>query len=165
MSSRELHSASADATQRMGRTLAPLLLPGDVISLTGDLGAGKTQFAKGAAAGLGVPENVASPTFNILVVHPGRLVLNHFDLYRLERADQLEDIDFYGVLESGGVSLIEWGDRFAGALPDDVLTVEIAIVGDDDRRLRVTGSGRRSRELLAAWADAVTADVDPGERP
>ena len=85
------------------RALAPLLVAGDVVLLSGDLGAGKTQLTKGVAEGLGVAEPVTSPTFNILLVHQGRLPLYHFDLYRLERADELEDLDYYATLEADGV--------------------------------------------------------------
>ena len=102
---------------------------------------------KGVAAGLGVAEPVTSPTFNILLVHPGRLPLYHFDLYRLERAEQLEDIDFYGTLEAGGVSRRSSGATGSPtALPDDRLAVRIA---HHRRRRRASSRSRRSRAALA----------------
>lgn len=156
-----LRSGSAAHTVSLGRRLAPLLLPGDVISLTGDLGAGKTCLVKGVAEGLGVAGRVTSPTFNILLAHPGRLTLNHFDLYRLEREAQLDDIDFWGTLESGGVSFIEWGDRFPHALPADRLDVSLRIDGDEERSLTVEPTGPRSRSLAERW----TAACGPGEGP
>ena len=123
--------------------------------LSGDLGAGKTQLTKGLAAGLGVAEPVTSPTFNILLVHQGRLPLYHFDLYRLERAEQLEDLDFCGTLEADGVSVVEWGDRFAEALPADGLVVShAASTGDDERGLEVRAARPRGERLALAWADA-----------
>lgn len=152
-----LASGSARQTVSFGRRLASLLEAGDVIVLAGDLGAGKTCLVKGVAEGLGILEPVTSPTFNILLVHRGRLVLNHFDLYRLDRAEQLEDIDFWGTLESGGVSFIEWGDRFPGALPGDRLEVEIRISGDEARELALQASGSRSSALAEAWARACAA--------
>lgn len=142
-------------TQRAGEMLAGLLAPNDVVTLTGDLGAGKTCLVKGVARGLGVAEHVTSPTFNIMVVHQGRLGLYHFDLYRLERAVELEDIDFWGALEAGGASFIEWGERFPEALPDDHLAVTISIEPDETRRLTLAPTGSRSAALAAAWAGAV----------
>lgn len=144
-------------TRELGEELAAFLAPGDVISLSGDLGAGKTAFVKGLARGLEVNGPVTSPTFNILVVHQGPLPLNHFDLYRLERAEQLEDIDFWGVLEGDGVSAIEWGDKFASELPADRLGISITLSDEGGRVLEVTADGPRSRVALDAWRDAVEA--------
>jgi tRNA threonylcarbamoyladenosine biosynthesis protein TsaE len=147
-------------TAEAGRRLAPLLLPDDVLSLSGDLGAGKTCLVQGIAAGLGATGHVASPTFNILLVHRGRLTLNHMDLYRLDRADQLEDIDFYATLESGGVTAIEWGDRFPEAMPDDRLEVAIGLgEGERDRILTLEGTGPRSATLAREWAAACSEMV------
>lgn len=142
---------SADATEQAGELLATLLEPGDVVALAGDLGAGKTCLVQGVARGLGVAEPVTSPTFNLLLVHPGRLPLYHFDLYRLERAEELEDIDFFETLESDGASFIEWGDRFPEALPEDHLLVVIHREGECERRFEVVASGDRSEQLAAAW--------------
>ena len=149
-----LHTSNERETEVIGMRLARVLKPGDVVSLSGDLGAGKTHFVKGVAEELGVPEPVTSPTFNILLVHPGRLTLFHFDLYRLERVGQLEDIDFWGTLEADGVSFIEWGDRFPGALPDDRLEVGIHREDVERRRFDVTAYGERSTRLAADWAAA-----------
>jgi len=152
-----IQTASEQETANAGRMLAELVQPGDVITLTGDLGAGKTCLVKGVARGLGVVESVTSPTFNILLVHRGRLDLNHFDLYRLERAEELEDIDFWGTLESGGVSFVEWGERFRTALPDDHLAVTIEIASEQARTLTLDPTGPRSAALAAAWAGALRA--------
>ncbi len=154
-----LHTASERETAEAGRLLAPLLAPNDVVALTGDLGAGKTVLAKAVAAGLGVQEPVISPTFNMLLVHPGRLSLYHFDLYRLDDEAQLEDIDFYATLEAGGVSLIEWGERFPDALPPDHLAVVLTIAGDEERDIELVPHGERSEELAAAWAALAGGDL------
>jgi tRNA threonylcarbamoyladenosine biosynthesis protein TsaE len=146
-----LATRSAAETARAGELLAELLEPGDVIALAGDLGAGKTCLVQGVARGLGVSEPVTSPTFNLLIVHRGRLTLNHFDLYRLEQSEQLEDLDFAGVLESGGVSLIEWGDRFEGELPPGYLAAALNLRPEDARLIEIRGVGRRHRELAEAW--------------
>lgn len=150
-----IETASQPATGALGGVLAPLLGAGDVIILSGDLGAGKTQLTKGIARGLGVAEPVTSPTFNILLVHEGRLPLYHFDLYRLEKAEQLEDLDYWGTLEADGIGVIEWGDRFADALPADGVVVRIAITGDDTRSLELSALGARGAELISEWARAV----------
>jgi tRNA threonylcarbamoyladenosine biosynthesis protein TsaE len=158
-----IRTRSAAETVLAGLALAPCLRAGDVVVLTGDLGAGKTTLTQGVAEGLGVQEPVVSPTFNILVVHQGRLTLNHLDLYRLAREQELEDIDFYGTLESGGVSLIEWGDRFLGALPPDRLEVSLHLEDAKGRSIEVGGTGKRSAELAAAWlaACARTPELGP----
>ncbi|MDI6712665.1 MAG: tRNA (adenosine(37)-N6)-threonylcarbamoyltransferase complex ATPase subunit type 1 TsaE [Anaerosomatales bacterium] len=145
---------SAGETVRAGELLARLLAPGDVVALSGDLGAGKTHLVQGVAHGLGVAEPVTSPTFNLLVVHPGRVPLHHFDLYRLERAEELDDIAFAETLESGGVSLIEWGDKFPGELPADHVEVVIRVGEGDERVFEVRGTGVRSASVAEAWLEA-----------
>lgn len=149
-----LVTRSPSETVRAGEVLAQVLAPGDVVVLTGDLGAGKTHLVQGVARGLGVDEPVSSPTFNILVVHPGRLPLHHFDLYRLERAEELDDIGFVEMLESGGVSLIEWGDRFPEELPHDHLVVSIRMLEQDERVFEVSATGERSAAVSEAWLRA-----------
>lgn len=153
----------ATSTQAVGEALAPLLVEGDVVLLTGDLGAGKTTLVRGIARGLGVAEETTSPTFNIMVVHPGRLTLYHVDLYRLDTAAQLEDIDYWGTLEAGGVTVVEWGDRFAEARPDQCLIVEIDIGGDEERRFTLAAEGERGIALRDGWI-AACASVAGVER-
>jgi tRNA threonylcarbamoyladenosine biosynthesis protein TsaE len=150
---RTLSTQSDIATQAVGTALAGLVVAGDVIVLSGDLGAGKTQLTKGFAVGLGVVESVTSPTFNILLVHEGRIPLYHFDLYRLETAEQLDDLDYWGTLEADGVSVVEWGDRFAQAVPDQCVVVRLLITGDDSRLLEVEGRGVRGELLASEWAE------------
>ncbi|MGI6590828.1 MAG: tRNA (adenosine(37)-N6)-threonylcarbamoyltransferase complex ATPase subunit type 1 TsaE [Eggerthellaceae bacterium] len=147
-------SDSAQQTKDYGAALAPCLQPGDVVLLYGDLGAGKTQFAQGVARGLGVDDEVTSPTFNILLEYEGRLPLYHFDLYRLTEPDQLEDIDFYAVVEGDGASLIEWGDRFPDEMPEDRLEVSLTVDENEQRELSVLATGPRSAALLSAWKQA-----------
>ncbi len=143
----ETTTSSEAETVGFGRRLGGLLRGGDVVVLSGDLGAGKTRMVTGMASALGVSGDVTSPTFNILVVHDGEERLNHFDLYRLEREDQLVDIDFWGVLEGGGVSVVEWGDRFPDALPPGRLDIELRMEGETERRVSVVGRGERGSEL------------------
>lgn len=132
-------SQSPDDTRRVAAELARGLGDGDVVLLDGDLGAGKTQFVQGVAAGLGVTESVTSPTFNIMFEYTsGRVPLYHFDLYRLDDASQLEDVDFYGVTDSStpGVALVEWASMFPDEMPEDAVRVRISRVpGDDGARV------------------------------
>ena len=110
---------------------------GTVLCLVGDLGAGKTLFTQGFARGLGVTEEVTSPTFALMNQYCGRLPVTHFDLYRLEREEELDEIGFYEFAEpSGGIVLIEWADKFPDALPKPHIRLEIER-GDteDERRL------------------------------
>jgi len=151
---RVVATTSQAATQVVGGALAELALPGDVLLLSGDLGAGKTQLTKGLASGLGVVEPVTSPTFNILLVHQGRIPLFHFDLYRLSSADQLEDLDYWGTLEADGIAVVEWGDRFAEAAPPECVSVAIQLVSDEERQLEIVGQGARGEQLAQAWVSA-----------
>lgn len=155
-----IETDSARATERAGRVLGTLSRPDDVILLSGDLGAGKTQLTKGIAEGIGAAGPITSPTFNMLLVHDGDVPLYHFDLYRLDRVDQLEDIDYWETLEAGGVSVVEWGDRFEEAVPAECVVISIEIIGDSVRRLCARGLGARGMTLAAEWLGAL-ADV-PG---
>ena len=127
-------TTSSEATKQLAATLAPYLQAGDVIVLSGDLGAGKTQFVQGVAAGLGVRDQVTSPTFNILLTYPtGLLPLYHFDLYRLEEADELEDIGYYETIDGDGASFVEWGEKFPEALPYGYLEISIRVDDEGNR--------------------------------
>lgn len=123
-----LRSTHPDATAELGRALAGLLLPGDVVVLTGPLGAGKTRLVQGLAAGLGVPGRVTSPTFVLVRRHAGRVPLVHVDAYRLEDAADLITLDD-DVLAEDVVTCIEWGGNVVGALPTDRLDVDVAVDG------------------------------------
>ena len=124
-------------TAALAERLGAAAETGTVLCLVGDLGAGKTLFTQGFARGLGVTEEVTSPTFALMNQYCGRLPVTHFDLYRLEREEELDEIGFYEFAEpSGGVVLIEWADKFPEALPKPHIRLEIER-GDteDERRL------------------------------
>ena len=129
--------------EKLGRTLAP----GAVVAMYGGLGAGKTAFTRGIAAGLGIKMNVSSPTFTIVNEYPGKVPLFHFDMYRLESESELFDIGWDDYLERGGVCAIEWSEHIPGAIRPDTVIVELENLGGDTRRLHITrpkmsGSGR-----------------------
>lgn len=149
-------TTSAEAeTVEAGRLLGTLARIGDVVALVGGLGAGKTCLVKGIARGLGILEPVPSPTFNLLLVHAGTMPLYHFDLYRLERAAELEDIDFFETAEAGlGLTVIEWADRFPGEMPADRVEITLAVLSEDVRELRIDATGDRSLRLAEAWIRA-----------
>jgi len=142
-----LASTSEADTHELGRILGALAEPGDVIALSGGLGAGKTALTQGIARGLGVVDHVPSPTFNLLLVHPGTHPLYHFDLYRLEQPEQLDDIDFWETIESDGVSVIEWADRFPASMPDERLDGVLEVTGEGERTITLVPHGRRYEVL------------------
>lgn len=150
-------TSASEATHAAGQALGRLLCPGDVLLLTGDLGAGKTRLAKGIGAGLQVEGPITSPTFGIIRVHEGTSTLYHIDLYRLERADELEDTGYFEALEAGGVAVVEWGDRFPEAIPPGHLAIRIEIVDEATRALAVHARGGRYARLASDWLAACDA--------
>ena len=141
--------ADSSATEKLGLLLGRHLKDGDVLCLSGDLGAGKTLLSRGIATSLGVePEAVTSPTFAIMNVYEGReLEVRHFDLYRLNRPEELEDIGFAEYAGGEGVTLIEWAELFSEQLPEEYLQVELLHEGAG-RRAVLTAQGERYERLL-----------------
>lgn len=123
-----LTAADEAQTVRLGEALGALLEPSDIVILAGDLGAGKTTFVKGAAAGLGVSDHVTSPTFTIVHELLGRIPLVHVDLYRIDRESQLEDLGLDDLIAGRAAAMIEWGDRFPALAGQGALTVEFHYV-------------------------------------
>ena len=144
----EVRWATADDTQDFGRRLGALLRGGDVLVLTGDLGAGKTTLTQGIAEGLGVRGPITSPTFVIARVHPslvGGPLLVHVDAYRLGSALELDDLDLDADLDAS-VTVVEWGAGLAEQLSDTRL--ELTISGDDVRTAHLVGIGDRWVDVL-----------------
>lgn len=134
----KLISHSALETERFAAQMAAKASPGEVYTLTGDLGVGKTVFAKGFAKGLGVTEPVTSPTFTIVQEYEGgRLPFYHFDVYRIGDPDEMEETGFFDYIERGGVVLIEWAELIEDILPlpRTAVKIEKDLNGDDDYRL------------------------------
>jgi tRNA threonylcarbamoyladenosine biosynthesis protein TsaE len=123
---------------------------GDLVCLWGELGAGKTQLAKGFGTGLGIDATINSPSFILMAEYPGRLRLFHVDLYRLDGADQVIAGGLLDERQAEGVTVIEWPERLAGALPADRLDVLFDGSGDEPRRLRIRATGPRHEHYLAA---------------
>lgn len=158
--------ATPGAMRALGRALGECLVPGDVVFLTGDLGAGKTCLTGGVAAGLGDEGPVTSPTFQIMCVHDaGRMPLYHFDLYRLTGPDQLEDVGVYEAFEGDGACLVEWADMFADELGDEHLGLRLTREpvderGDEPARVvEVIPSGARACELARELDERVACEA------
>lgn len=122
---------SAEETEELGKSLATLLEPGNVLTLEGDLGAGKTTFTKGIAKGLGINRTVNSPTFTLVKEYEGRIPLYHMDVYRLENSD--EDIGFDEYFNGKGITVIEWASIIEDYLPEDRLDIKIQYNQEDSR--------------------------------
>ncbi|MDQ7793519.1 MAG: tRNA (adenosine(37)-N6)-threonylcarbamoyltransferase complex ATPase subunit type 1 TsaE [bacterium] len=155
-----LESRSPGRTQALGRALGRLLRAGDFVALAGPLGSGKTCFAQGVLAGLGVPGPVRSPTFTLVHQHRGRWPVYHVDAYRLAGPGELQDLGpeefFYGP----GVVVLEWADQVAAWLPEDHLRVDLELPPENDadhRFIRLTAHGARYRRLLRR----LTGTLDP----
>jgi tRNA threonylcarbamoyladenosine biosynthesis protein TsaE len=158
MGSLRLRSADETTTKAVGAALAGLLEPGDVVGLTGDLGAGKTRLVQGAAAALGVDGPVLSPTFMLVREYDGDLAVHHVDAYRLSGPLELEDLGLEDVLSADAVVFVEWADRVAAALPESWLELDLHIRDDDTREIELRPHGaawsaraERLTEALAAF--------------
>ena len=149
-------SESPEATRSVGEFVGKRLKAGMVLCLTGDLGAGKTLFTKGVAAGLGVKEDVTSPSFTLMNLYDGRLPVAHFDLYRLDDGGDLDEIGFYEYAdEPVGVAIIEWADKFPEALPPHHLSVVLSPGKNlEERRLSFTARGDGYEGILAALEES-----------
>jgi tRNA threonylcarbamoyladenosine biosynthesis protein TsaE len=146
----QLVSTSPEATRAFAAGLAAVAEAGDVLCLWGELGAGKTVFAKGFGAGLGVGDTISSPSFVLMGEYAGRLPLFHIDLYRLANAREVVDGGLLDDRQVTGVVLIEWPDRLGEALPDDRVDVRIDGGADEPRALRLEGHGAIGDRYLAA---------------
>lgn len=159
-------TSSPEETGVLAALLADHARPGDVFLLVGDLGAGKTAFAKAFGKKLGVEEPMTSPTFTLAREYEGRLPLHHLDVYRLDQMAEVLDLDLPELLDSGGVILIEWGDAILPMLPADFLEVGFTFGdGDDDRVIELRPIGTRwlaRADGIAGMCSAAfnEADVD-----
>jgi tRNA threonylcarbamoyladenosine biosynthesis protein TsaE len=136
-----VESYSPDETRALAREMSENAKAGQIYTLDGDLGAGKTVFAKGFAEGLGIREIVNSPTFTILQSYEGgRLTMHHFDVYRIADPEEMEEIGYEEFFYGDGVCLVEWADQIADLIPDDAVRIRIARdpdKGTDYRKITV----------------------------
>ena len=149
-------------TRALAAALAAAARPGDLLSLVGELGAGKTQFAKGFGAGLGVTDTIVSPSFVLMAEYRGRLPLFHIDLYRLADAAEALAGGVIDERQGEGVTLIEWAERMADAMPTGHLDVLIEGTGDDPRRIVLRAADATYSRYLDALSDALF-DASPLE--
>ena len=128
-------SHSAEQTEDIGYELGKRLKSGDVVAMFGEMGAGKTAFARGLARGMDFDGEVSSPTFALVHEYPARHMLYHFDMYRITNWDDLYSTGFFDYLESGGVLVIEWSENIENALPNNSIRVEISKNQNENERI------------------------------
>jgi tRNA threonylcarbamoyladenosine biosynthesis protein TsaE len=153
----ELRARTAEDTREVGEALSASLRARDAVVLTGELGAGKTTFVQGVARGLGIEDQVSSPTFTLVKEYRGILDIAHVDVYRLERVQDVVDLGLDELGDGEGVLLVEWGDAVEDLLPDERLRVELTTedLVSDVRRLRVSALGASWQERWGALEVAV----------
>ncbi|MCF6139520.1 tRNA (adenosine(37)-N6)-threonylcarbamoyltransferase complex ATPase subunit type 1 TsaE [Pseudalkalibacillus berkeleyi] len=149
MNAYKLILKSPEETMEAAEQLGELLQPRDLITLEGDLGAGKTTFTKGLAKGLHIKRVVKSPTFTIIREYQGRLPLYHMDVYRLE--DSQEDLGFDEYFEGEGVTVVEWAHIIEDFLPSERLDITIRRLNDDERELTLEPKGERFKRLCEEY--------------
>jgi tRNA threonylcarbamoyladenosine biosynthesis protein TsaE len=142
-------SLSVNQTLKLGKKIAAILKGGEIILLSGSLGAGKTVLAKGIAQGLGINKNdVLSPTFVLLRVYQGKHLLQHFDLYRVKSPDDIFALGYQEYLYSDAVTLIEWPERLKFLLPKEFLKIKLFIKAKNQRCFKFTAKGDMYKKLL-----------------
>lgn len=149
-----VQTRSSEETRELAAAIAPLLVPGDVLVLSGDLGAGKTTFVQGLAKGLGIVERVTSPTFILMKEYPGgRFPLMHLDVYRLAKIQEVIDLGIDEYLDPSYVVAVEWGDRVEPLLPQDHLNVELTHDGADTRTISLNAKGAHWEARMSTITD------------
>ncbi|MEZ3453948.1 MAG: tRNA (adenosine(37)-N6)-threonylcarbamoyltransferase complex ATPase subunit type 1 TsaE [Oscillospiraceae bacterium] len=134
---------SPEETIAFAEKIGKLLRGGDIVAYRGGLGAGKTTFTRGLAVGMGLPDEVSSPTFALVNEYRGKeLTLYHFDMYRILNAESLETTGFYDYISEDAVIVCEWSENIADCLPENVITVTLEAVGENVRKITVEGDDR-----------------------
>ncbi|OKY76539.1 MAG: tRNA (adenosine(37)-N6)-threonylcarbamoyltransferase complex ATPase subunit type 1 TsaE [Desulfobulbaceae bacterium DB1] len=152
---RTISLPTLDDTLRFGRHLGRTASPGDIFTLSGDLGAGKTTLTQAIGQGLEVPPDyyITSPTFSLLHEYPGRIPLYHMDLYRLGSAEEIEELGFEDYIYGNGLTVIEWPDRLEYLMPDNRLDIFISTVSATCRSLLLTAHGKMLSRLPSFLPD------------
>lgn len=133
----EFISASPEETRQVAAQFASDLQPGDCVLLIGELGAGKTTFVQGLAQALGARESVRSPTFVLMHEYHGKFPIYHFDAYRIKSLDELREIGFEETVYADGITVIEWGEKAQSLLPQDCWQIEIELLSDRRRKIKI----------------------------
>lgn len=133
---------SPEETIELAKKVGARLHGGDVIAYKGGLGAGKTTFTRGLAIGMGLPDDVLSPTFTLVNEYRGALSLFHFDMYRICGSDDLETTGFYDYMDECSVIAVEWSENIDGCLPENAITITITRIDDDTREIEIDGDER-----------------------
>ena len=144
----EFSSHSPEETQKLGRRLGELAVPGDVYLLVGNLGAGKTCFTQGIVWGLGIEEYALSPTFVLVRELHGRLPLYHIDLFRLDHIEEITDLGLDEYLYGEGVCVVEWAEKGLSVLPPEHMLIQIDYLADTERRFKFKPNGKRYQEIV-----------------
>lgn len=160
----QVDTASEEETIALGRRLGENLCAGDVVALIGALGSGKTWFTKGIGLGLGVGSQVviASPSFTLVNEYQGTLPLYHLDLYRLETISEALFAGLEEYIHTDGVAVMEWADRCPEMLPEKSVRVELVIIDEHRRRITLSGSHSRARDIIEALAETAGDQVTKG---
>ena len=145
----KLVSKSPEETHRLGQELGRLAQPGDILLLTGELGAGKTCLTQGVAWGLGIEGYATNPTFIVVNQYQGRLTMYHIDLYRIDTLSEVSDLGLDDYLYGDGVCVVEWADKALEAFPAERLLVEMGFISDTSRSIAFKPSGDRYKTLIS----------------
>ncbi|MGI5851756.1 MAG: tRNA (adenosine(37)-N6)-threonylcarbamoyltransferase complex ATPase subunit type 1 TsaE [Clostridiales bacterium] len=150
----EINTYSEKDTLKLGKEIGSLAWPGMIILLEGDLGTGKTVLTRGLARGLGIEEPITSPTYTLIHQYQGRLPLYHFDIYRLNDAEEMYDLGYEEFFYGQGVTVVEWPERMGYLRPNEYLGISIEKVPDngvDKRNIRVAPVGRVYEDFAKEW--------------
>ncbi|HKM32420.1 MAG TPA: tRNA (adenosine(37)-N6)-threonylcarbamoyltransferase complex ATPase subunit type 1 TsaE [Oscillospiraceae bacterium] len=146
----ELISKSVAQTEHYAQKLAWLLKSGDIVAFRGGLGVGKTAFVRGLARGLGMDDEVSSPTFSLVHEHRGKYTLYHFDMYRIQGEDDLYATGFYDYMDGDSILAIEWSENIEDSLPENAVVVTISVVDENTRKIVIEGD-ERFNEQADSW--------------
>lgn len=144
----KIKTNNAKETEQLGRLIGESLIGGEIIAMTGDLGAGKTTMTKSIAKGLNIDEHITSPTFTIVNEYDGRLKLFHFDVYRIGDIEEMYDIGYEEYFYSGGVCIIEWANLIEEILPKNTINIEIYSLDENKREIMITGKGDKFNHIV-----------------
>ena len=135
----QLHTASAEETIRLGQKIGYKVAPGDVITLHGSLGSGKTTIVKGIADSLDIADEITSPSYTLISEYDGRIPLYHMDLYRIDSIEEFELLGAEELLYGSGVSIIEWAEKIEQLLPDNCISITFYINAAAEREIKIEG--------------------------